>query len=696
MPIEWGRAFPMGSHFDGKGVNFSLFSENAQKVILCVFDQDGEETRYPLLGKTGSIWHGYLMGAMPGLCYGYRLEGEWAPEKGHFYNPLQLVLDPYAKQLTSLAQSNIPLKQAVEVPITQDNGQQIPKAIVVENQAIKSVNQQPKDSRFPLRTPWSKTIIYEGHVKGLTQLHPDIPADIAGSYAALGHPIFIEHLQKLGITALELLPVQSYLTEPHLAQLGLTNYWGYNVLAPFALSSQYLSKSGSNVRDEFCQSIRQLHDAGIEVILDVVFNHTAELGDRGNGYVLSLRGIDNRSYYWLDEDNRAQNWTGCGNTLNINRPETVQWVMDCLRYWVDEYHIDGFRFDLGSSLARVPNFDALSPLLTAMRQDPVIAQVKLIVEPWDLGVDGYQLGGFPVPFAEWNDRFRDDIRRFWLWHDLSMAALADSLTGTNKRFDSTKRPPYSSINMVTSHDGFTLRDLVSYNQKHNEENGERNYDGHDGNYSSNHGEEGLIVSDKTVQLRLVSIRNLLATLMLSRGTPHLLAGDELGNSQYGNNNAYCQDTKVSWLKWLNAPYDLTDYIAELIKLRHKIISLYSKSRWKKSNESLIWLDQNANSMSSEMWQQVPASPLQVFLAEQWLLVINPLRTPAKITLPQGVWCCLLDTASWPQVYPIQSDHYEINANSITLWQSADLHSQPSNEGISTLLFPGKGSGRSTL
>lgn len=681
MSLDYGRPFPMGSHYDGYGVNFTLFSENATKVILCLFDKAGKEIRYPLPGKTGAIWHGYLPGAGPGLHYGYRVEGEWNPEQGLFYQPQQLLLDPYAKQVTGIVDNTLPYTSPVFNALEHDDSAITPKAIITDDSGCFCHSYKEKGTYQRLNTPWSETIIYEGHVKGLTKLHPEIPEKIAGTYAALGHPAFIAHLQKLGITALELLPVQYHLTEPHLHKIGLKNYWGYNVLAPFALSTQYYSNTGRNIMDEFREAVRCLHKANIEVILDVVFNHTAELSDQYEGYIVSQRGIDNQSYYWLNDENKAQNWTGCGNTLNLSRPETVQWVMDCLRYWVTEFHIDGFRFDLATSLGRVPYFDTQSPLLTAIRQDPLLSRIKLIAEPWDLGSDGYQVGNFPVPFTEWNDGYRDVIRRFWLWRDVAIATFADNITGSAKLYHKNGRPPYSSVNMITSHDGFTLRDLVSYQNKHNEENGESNLDGHNTNYSVNFGEEGLIVNEKISQHRLLATRNMLATLLLSRGTPHLLAGDEVGNTQYGNNNAYCQDNKVSWIKWFQQPYDLTDYIRHLIELRHQITPLSSLKWWEEDSQNVVWLNQNAQPMSHEEWQQLPPSPLQLLLAQQWILMFNPLRNSAVFSLPEGSWSCLLDTVSWPDCHPTQSQHCEIQPNSITLWRNSVFYTQSSTEKL---------------
>ncbi|HCH49501.1 MAG TPA: glycogen debranching enzyme GlgX [Proteus sp.] len=684
MSLDYGRPFPMGSHYDGYGVNFTLFSQNATKVTLCLFDKAGKEIRYQLPGKTGHIWHGYLPGAGPGLHYGYRVEGKWDPEHGLFYQPQQLLLDPYAKQVTEIIDNTLPFTSSVFNVLEHDNSAMMPKGIITDDSGCFCHSYKEKETYQRLNTPWSETIIYEGNVKGLTKLHPDIPNDIAGTYAALGHPAFISHLQKLGITALELLPIQYHLTEPHLNNIGLKNYWGYNVLAPFALATQYYSNTGRNIMDEFREAIKHLHKANIEVILDVVFNHTAELSDQTEGYIVSQRGIDNQAYYWLNDENKAQNWTGCGNTLNLNRPETVQWVMDCLRYWVTEYHVDGFRFDLATSLGRVPYFDVHSPLLTAIRQDPLLSRIKLIAEPWDLGSDGYQVGNFPVPFAEWNDTYRDVVRRFWLWKDVSIATFADIITGSAKLYHKHGRPPYSSINMLTSHDGFTLRDLVSYQNKHNEENGESNLDGHNTNYSVNFGEEGLIVNNQIEHLRLHAIRNLFATLLLSRGTPHLLAGDELGNTQYGNNNAYCQDNKVSWIKWFQPPYNLTDYISHLIELRRQIIPLQSLEWWETNSQNIIWLNQHGEPISNEDWQQLPPSPLQIVLAQQWILMINPLRNSALFSLPQGQWSCLLDTANWPRCYPTQKQQCEIQPSSITLWRSSVFYPQSCAEKLPTI------------
>ena len=524
-----GKPAPLGAHYDGQGVNFTLFSAHAERVELCVFDANGQEHRYDLPGHSGDIWHGYLPDARPGLRYGYRVHGPWQPAEGHRFNPAKLLIDPCARQIDGEFKDNPLLHAGHNEPDYRDNAAIAPKCVVV-------VDHYDWEDDAPPRTPWGSTIIYEAHVKGLTYLHPEIPVEIRGTYKALGHPVMINYLKQLGITALELLPVAQFASEPRLQRMGLSNYWGYNPVAMFALHPAYAC-SPETALDEFRDAIKALHKAGIEVILDIVLNHSAELDL--DGPLFSLRGIDNRSYYWIREDGDYHNWTGCGNTLNLSHPAVVDYASACLRYWVETCHVDGFRFDLAAVMGRTPEFRQDAPLFTAIQNCPVLSQVKLIADPWDIAPGGYQVGNFPPLSA----------RRFWLHYDLPLGAFAGRFAASSDVFKRNGRLPSAAINLVTAHDGFTLRDCVCFNHKHNEANGEENRDGTNNNYSNNHGKEGLGGSLDLVERRRDSIHALLTTLLLSQGTPMLLAGDEHGHSQHGNNNAYCQDNQLTWLDW---------------------------------------------------------------------------------------------------------------------------------------------------
>ena len=558
-----GKPAPLGAHYDGQGVNFTLFSAHAERVELCIFDANGQEHRYDLPGHSGDIWHGYLPDARPGLRYGYRVHGPWQPAEGHRFNPAKLLIDPCARQIDGEFKDNPLLHAGHNEPDYRDNAAIAPKCVVV-------VDHYDWEDDAPPRTPWGSTIIYEAHVKGLTYLHPEIPVEIRGTYKALGHPVMINYLKQLGITALELLPVAQFASEPRLQRMGLSNYWGYNPVAMFALHPAYAC-SPETALDEFRDAIKALHKAGIEVILDIVLNHSAELDL--DGPLFSLRGIDNRSYYWIREDGDYHNWTGCGNTLNLSHPAVVDYASACLRYWVETCHVDGFRFDLAAVMGRTPEFRQDAPLFTAIQNCPVLSQVKLIAEPWDIAPGGYQVGNFPPLFAEWNDHFRDAARRFWLHYDLPLGAFAGRFAASSDVFKRNGRLPSAAINLVTAHDGFTLRDCVCFNHKHNEANGEENRDGTNNNYSNNHGKEGLGGTLDLVERRRDSIHALLTTLLLSQGTPMLLAGDEHGHSQHGNNNAYCQDNIISWLDWTRLEkyreiHDFVRYMIGFRKLHH--------------------------------------------------------------------------------------------------------------------------------
>ena len=640
-----GNPAPLGAHYDGQGVNFTLFSAHAERVELCVFDAQGIEHRYDLPGRSGDIWHGYLPDARPGLRYGYRVHGPWQPAMGHRFNPAKLLIDPCARQIVGEFKDNPLLHAGHSDPDYRDNAAIAPKCVVV-------VDHYDWEDDAPPRTSWGSTIIYEAHVKGLTYLHPEIPVEIRGTYKALGHPVMINYLKQLGITALELLPIAQFASEPRLQRMGLSNYWGYNPVALFALHPAYAC-SPDTALDEFRDAVKALHKAGIEVILDIVLNHSAELDL--DGPLFSLRGIDNRSYYWIREDGDYHNWTGCGNTLNLSHPAVVEYASACLRYWVETCHVDGFRFDLATVMGRTPEFRQDAPLFTAIQNCPVLSQVKLIAEPWDIAPGGYQVGNFPPLFAEWNDHFRDAARRFWLHYNLSLGEFAGRFAASSDVFKRNGRLPSAAINLVTAHDGFTLRDCVCFNHKHNEANGEENRDGTNNNYSNNHGKEGLGGTLDLVERRRDSIHALLTTLLLSQGTPMLLAGDEHGHSQHGNNNAYCQDNQLTWLDWSQASSGLTAFTAALIHLRKRIPALAEDRWWEEGDGNVRWLNRYAQSLSSDEWQNGPKQ-LQILLSDRFLIAINATLEVTEIVLPAGEWRAIppfagednpVITAVWP-------------------------------------------------
>lgn len=627
--LETGQPAPYGAQLQADGVNFCLFSAHAQKIELCLFDDSGSEQRLTLPGRTGNLWHGFLPGAKAGQHYGYRVYGPFEPEKGLRFNPKKLLIDPSARALEGELRDNARLIGGIDAPDEKDSAVAAPKSVVV-NDAFDWGDDAPP------ATPWGETVIYEAHVRGLTRQHPQIPAALRGTYAGLAHPVMLEYLQHLGITAIELLPVQHHADEPRLQRLGLSNYWGYNVLAPCAVEPSYASRQkGVSALSEFKAAVKALHQVGIEVVLDVVFNHSAELDV--DGPFISFRGIDNPSWYWLREDGSDDNVTGCGNALRLVDDETVEWTLDCLRYWVRECHVDGFRFDLATLLGRTPTFTADSPLFTAIRADSLLSGVKLIAEPWDIGLGGYQLGNFPPPFAEWSDVWRDDMRKFWLHGDLSLGQFAGRFAASADLFHHGERAPHASINMLTAHDGFTLRDVVSFNDKHNEANGENNSDGHNENYSQNHGEEGLNASEEVLRQRRLSQRALLATLLLSQGTPMLLAGDEHGNTQQGNNNAYCQDNALTWLDWNSGDDSLTAYVAALVRLRKKIPALTQDRWWRGEGNDVEWLDSQGQPMQAASWEHGPQQWLQIRLSGCWLVVLNASLGDVKMQLPEGRW-----------------------------------------------------------
>ncbi len=570
-----GSAYPLGATYDGAGTNFALFSEVAEKVILSLFEVDGIETRIPLEEVDGYVWHGYLPEVNPGQRYGFRVKGPWDPARGLLCNPNKLLLDPYAKSIDGRVDWD-PACFGYDLadPAARsesDSAPHVPKSVVHNPYFDWRVDHRPN-------TPLHETIIYETHVKGLTMKHPDIPEHLRGKYGGIGHPVIVDHFTKLGVTAVELMPVHQFLQDSHLVKQGLRNYWGYNSIGFFAPHNGYAASQGEQV-EEFKSMVRALHEAGIEVILDVVYNHTAE----GNhmGPMLSFKGIDNAAYYRLVPDDRRHYFdtTGTGNSLNAGNPHSLQLIMDSLRYWVTEMHVDGFRFDLAATLARqFYEVDRLSAFLNIIQQDPLVSQVKLIAEPWDLGEGGYQVGNFPPVWSEWNGLYRDTVRDFWRGEPSTVAELASRLTGSSDLYQADTRRPVASINFVTAHDGFTLRDLVSYNEKHNQANGEDNRDGENHNRSWNCGVEGSSDDPDVCRCRRSQQRNILTTLFLSQGVPMLLGGDEMGRTQGGNNNPYSQDNETSWYDWGDIDGDLLDFTRRLIALRQKH-PIFRQRRW---------------------------------------------------------------------------------------------------------------------
>jgi isoamylase len=608
MRISAGAPHPLGATWDGRGTNFALFSANAEKVELCLFDSYGrrEIERNPLPERTEDVWHGYLADVVPGQLYGYRVHGPYHPERGLRFNSHKLLIDPYAKQLVGrLVWSDAHFGYragSARADLSfdrRDNARGMPKSMVVDEAFTWGEERRPS-------IPWQDTIIYEAHVKGLTQLREDVPPAWRGMYRGLAAPAVVNHLKRLGVTTVELLPIHAFIDDRHLIERSLSNYWGYNTVGFFAPEARYAVDAPL---DAFRSTVSRLHDAGIEVILDVVYNHTAE----GNhlGPTLSFRGIDNPSYYWLlpDQPRYYADFTGCGNALNLTHPRVLQMVMDSLRYWVQVCHVDGFRFDLASTLGRGPNgFDGGVGFFAAVRQDPILARVKLIAEPWDLGLGGYRVGGFPSGWSEWNDRFRRTLRRYWSGEGNLIGELGRRMTGSADLFNHDNRSPRSSVNFVTVHDGFTLADLVSYERKHNEANGEDNRDGSDENDSTNFGVEGPTDDANILALRRQTRRNQLASLMLAQGVPLMLAGDEIGNSQGGNNNAYCQDNPIGWVDWSvlgNDDDDMTSLLSELNGLRRRFSQLRAR-RWVEGRRpdgsfGVLWLTPHATEMTEQDW-----------------------------------------------------------------------------------------------
>ena len=691
-----GRPLPLGATWTGDGVNFALFSAHAEAVYLCLFDTSGrrELARIPLPERTGDTWHGFLPGAGPGLLYGYRVHGRYAPRQGHRFNKHKLLLDPYARALVGELRYQGAIYgysrgQAAEwrQDISDDAGS-VPKARVVDPHAF--------DWRGDIapHTPLDRTVIYELHTRGFTRQHPGVPPHLRGTYLGLAQPAVLDYLVGLGVTAVELMPVQEFITEPHLQERGLANYWGYNTLGFFAPHAGYAL--ADPVR-EFREMVRAMHGAGLEVILDVVFNHTAEGGE--DGPTLSMRGIDNLSYYRLTPHDLRKNvnWTGCGNTLNIEHPAVLRMVLDCLRYWVAEMHVDGFRFDLATTLGREGEaFHRDGRFFSALQQDPLLAGVKLIAEPWDLGPDGYQLGNFPHQWGEWNDRFRDAVRGYWRGDPAVVPRLVERLAGSSDLFASDGRGPPQSINYVACHDGFTLRDAVSYSHKQNRANGEDNRDGDNHAVSWNCGAEGETSHPQVINLRYRQQRNLLATLLLSQGVPMLQAGDEFGRTQRGNNNAYCQDNEVSWLDWRlalsNAP--LLEFVRRLLRIRRDNAVFRRQSflagvvREAGRFKDVAWLKADGLELVQSDWfdphlrafamlldsSGLPPTQLDPEVGDSFLVLFNASAEPAEFTLPapitRQVWEVILDTSQEALTVPAsgyrQGHAYRLAEHSLAL------------------------------
>jgi len=687
MRLEPGSPFPLGATWDGSGVNFALFSAHAEKVELCLFDPKGqrETDRIALPEFTHEVWHGYFPDLRPGQLYGYRVHGPYDPKAGMRFNPNKLLLDPYVKSLRgdihwhdALFGYRIGARNEDLSFDRRDSARRMPKCEVIDPAVTWGDDHPPKH-------PWSQTIIYEAHVKGMTARHPELPRHLKGTFAGLADPSVVDHLVKLGVTAIELMPVQSFFDEKHLIDRDLGNYWGYNTIGFFAPAGRYISPTGN--LHEFKVMVHRLHTAGIEVIMDVVYNHTGE----GNqlGPTLSFRGIDNANYYYLADDPRYYfDTTGCGHTLKLTHPRVLQMVTDSLRYWVEECHVDGFRFDLASALGRDRDvFDPNAVFFDAVRQDPVLSQVKMIGEPWDLGPDGYQVGNMPPTFAEWNDKYRGAVRAFWRGDRPAMPEMGRSLLGSADTFDRGGRRPWSSINFITAHDGFTLMDLVSYEHKHNEANQEDNRDGNDNNLSRNWGTEGPTDDPHIRHLRDQVRRNFVTTLLLSQGTPMLLMGDEVGRSQGGNNNAYCQDNEMNWQPWTEEDgmdTGFLQFVRDVVTLRrrHRIFRqeafLHGAPIDESGHRNVVWLRPEGGEMTGEDWEDPNRHGLALLLREpaglSALLLLNQFneqmdfKLPAEDVTPE--WKVMVDTEDGtvnPTKRPFgANDHVKVAANAMVV------------------------------
>jgi glycogen operon protein len=692
LKVEPGSPSPLGASWDGRGVNFAIVSENAERIELCLFDSSGrrETDRIVLPEYTNQTWHVYLVGIQPGQLYGYRVYGPYEPRAGHRFNPNKLLLDPYARAIDGpIVTADVVFgyrRGSSKGDLSfdrRDSARAMPKCRVVEPAFTWGPERLPN-------TPWSQTVIYELHVRGFTKRHPEVPEALRGTFAGLGAPRLVEHLVDLGITAVELLPINTIVDEPHLSDAGRRNYWGYNSVNFFSADHRLHSRRAAR---EFKTMVANLHSAGIEVILDVVYNHTGE----GNefGPTVSFRGIDNALYYLLRDDRRHYlDFTGCGNSLNLAHPRVLQMVMDSLRYWVQDMHVDGFRFDLASTLAREHhNFDPHSGFLDAVVQDPVLSRVKLIAEPWDLGMDGYQLGRFPPAWGEWNDKYRDTVRRFWKGDTPLIGAMASRLAGSSDLFQGKGRRPWSTVNFVTAHDGFTLNDLVSYNHKHNHDNGEDNRDGTDNNYSWNCGAEGPSDETGIRRLREQQKRNFLVTLLLSQGTPMLVAGDEFGRTQHGNNNAYCQDNDIGWVHWDNWSDDdrrLLDFVRRLLRVRRENRA-FRRSQFfagqpvdERGLKDVVWRTPEGREMTAHDWS-LPFGRcfgMEIFhrgaadeaTEEHWLILLNAHEGAVEFRMPEapmsGQWVTIVDTANPDEASPTKtlraSNTFGLHARSLAL------------------------------
>ncbi|MDP9102354.1 MAG: glycogen debranching protein GlgX [Actinomycetota bacterium] len=673
QPRPWpGHPVPLGATWDGEGTNIAVFSNRAEAVDVCLFDDEGAETRISLEESTFHVWHGYLPHVGPGQRYGLRVDGPFDPARGLRFNPSKLLMDPYARAIDGSVGLDPALFGSVpgndDLQDHRDSAPHVPRCVVVHDAFPWGEDRRPA-------TPWSDTVVYELHVKGFTARHPGIPPALRGTYAGLAHPAAIEHLCTLGVTAVELMPVHHFVSEPHLLTRGLANYWGYNSLGYFAPHAAYSASGsrGEQVR-EFKAMVRALHGAGIEVLLDVVYNHTAE-GD-GTGPTLSWRGIDNPAYYRLEDGDsrRYRDYTGCGNTLDGRSPHVLQMIMDSLRYWVTEMHVDGFRFDLASALARsLHDVDKLSAFFDVIQQDPVISQVKLVAEPWDVGEGGYQVGEFPPLWTEWNGKYRDTVRDVWRGASGGIRELAYRLSGSSDLYQDDGRRPYASINFVTAHDGFTLRDLTTYERKRNEANGEGNVDGEDDNRSWNCGVEGETEDAAVNTLRRRQARNLLATLLLSTGVPMLTMGDEVRRTQRGNNNAYCQDSDLSWMPWDLGPEELAlrDFVARIVRLRATHPVFRQKAFFQGHSvaddgvKDLAWFGADGVELDDNDWFDPSVRTLSMYLDgrgirtrgprgervedQSFLMVLHAGDEQASVTLPPAPWAqryeVLLDTAT---------------------------------------------------
>jgi glycogen operon protein len=697
--VREGLPYPRGASWDGKGVNFALFSANATKVELCLFDRSGqtETERIELPEYRDEVWHGYVPEIAPGQVYGYRVHGPYSPDEGHRFNPNKLVLDAYARaHIGELKWDPAVFAYKVGDPQAdlsfdeRDSAPFMPKCVVVDP------NFDWHREKVWKPVPWDRTVVYETHVRGYTKLHPAVPEQQRGTFAGLATQQVIDYVKSLGVTTVELLPVHTFINDSFLLERKLTNYWGYNSIGFFAPDPRYAADRAKTLQ-EFKEMVARFHDAGLEVIIDVVYNHTAEGNELGP--TLSFKGIDNASYYRLMPDKKRYyiNDTGTGNTLNMSHPRVIQMVTDSLRYWAQEMHVDGFRFDLGTILAREPSgFDTHNGFMKALMQDPVLAQVKLIAEPWDCGPGGYQVGGFPPGWAEWNDKFRDTVRDYWRG-EATPGALAPRLCGSPDLFNHRGRQPWASVNFITAHDGFTLNDLVSYNDKHNEANGEDNKDGHSHNRSWNHGAEGPTDDEAIRGLRKRQMKNLLATLLLSQGTPMLLAGDEFGRTQQGNNNAYCQDNEISWVNWNHDEREerLIDFVRKLTGLRHQY-PILRRARFLTGeyNEALevkdvTWINATGEEMREEHWKDANVRCFGMLLdgraqstgirkrgEEATLLIIfNPWQDVVKFKLPEAVggeaWKLLADTNTPDQKEEPQfgfGHQYEVTGRSLLLFK----------------------------